>query len=56
MKTIVYFADGSIEATANHAKLVSAGVARYATPDEVQSYEAAFERDDRERIYEDCES
>lgn len=46
MRTIVYFEDGSIEATAWAARRVASGVARYATREEVASYEAAFARDD----------
>ncbi len=46
MKTIVYLADGSIEATARADDVVASGVARYATPEEIRSYERAFARDD----------
>lgn len=46
LKTVVYFADGSLEATARHAKVVADGEARYATPAEEASYERQFEVDD----------
>ena len=54
MKTIVYFADGSIESTACHAAIVSRGEARYATPEECASYERQFAEDDS-RICRWCE-
>lgn len=53
MKTIVLFSDGSIEAHCRADDLVARGLARYATAAEHRSYEAAFERDDSERIGED---
>ena len=46
MKVIVYLADGSVEATARADEFVARGIARYATPAEVASYESVFARDD----------
>lgn len=46
MKTIIYFADGSIEATNWADKHVASGIARFATPQEIASYEQHFERCD----------
>lgn len=46
MKTIVYIEDGSIEATVWADAHVASGIARYATPEEIASYESAFARDD----------
>lgn len=46
MKTIVYFADGAIEATVWADAHVANGDARYATPAEIASYKRAFARDD----------
>lgn len=46
LKTIVYLEDGSIEATAWADKHVATGTARYATPEEIASYERGFARDD----------
>jgi hypothetical protein len=46
MKTIVYIEDGAIEATVWAEKHVAAGVARYATPEEIADYERNFARDD----------
>lgn len=43
MKTIVYFADASIEATVHADAHVSAGIARYATKKEIRSYERGFQ-------------
>lgn len=45
LRVIVYW-DGSIEANANHAALVSRFEARYASHQEIASYERSFARDD----------
>jgi hypothetical protein len=46
MKTIVYFEDGSIEETVYADKHVAAGIARYATPEEIASYNRLFDECD----------
>lgn len=47
MKTIVYFEDGSIEATTRADELVKRGIARFATQSEKDSYERNFFEDDQ---------
>lgn len=42
MKTIVYLSDGSIESTVWADTHVSNGIARYATAEEITSYERHF--------------
>lgn len=46
MKTIIYLEDGSVEATILADEHVAAGIARYATADEIAGYERNFSRDD----------
>lgn len=42
MQTIVYLSDGSIEETSRAAEHVANGIARYATQEEIDSYEKLF--------------
>jgi hypothetical protein len=56
MKTIVYLADGSVEATVRADEFVTAGRARYATPQESADYERAFERADAAAREEVCQN